>query len=199
MRTLLCGLLALAVAGCTDLKEDEAPQAAQKTTEQNQNSGGRGFGVPGIAPLEGIGKPAGNPAPANNNPPAGNAQAGIPKVTAKVVETSQAMKANPNLKIVENKAKGQNYISFVSSFYVSAQSRIHAMNFQHNLRIAQAATGKPLTLKEFEKLKRQTKIEYTKLPSYQMYGYDSKTGEVVILEDTAAKEKLYKEKGIPLD
>ena len=32
-----------------------------------------------------------------------------------------------------------------------------------------------------------------------MYGYDSQTGQIVVLEDAALKKQIFEEKGIPLE
>ena len=46
---------------------------------------------------------------------------------------------------------------------------------------------------------KQNHVEFAKLPPYKMYGYDSQTGGIVILEDKAEKIRLYKEAGIPIE
>ena len=53
--------------------------------------------------------------------------------------------------------------------------------------------------KEAMQLMKQMKIEPAALPPYQLYGYDAKTGGLVLLEDKAEKIRLYKLSNIPLD
>jgi hypothetical protein len=42
-------------------------------------------------------------------------------------------------------------------------------------------------------------LQFKWLKPYQMYGYDSDTGTLVVLEDKADKKRIYEAAGIPLD
>ena len=46
---------------------------------------------------------------------------------------------------------------------------------------------------------KQLKVEVASLPPWQMYGYDAKTGGLVLLEDKGEKIRLYKANNIPIE
>ena len=102
---------------------------------------------------------------------------------AKVVDMSVATK-QPNLKVVENKISGNDPLSVAASAYVTQRGRVAMMSLQNSMKMFKAMNGKPPTFKEFQEMMKQHNVELSVLPPKRLYGYDPKTGGIVILEDT---------------
>jgi hypothetical protein len=178
---------------------------------------------PGIAPVgfdpadPGRAAPAApaNPAPANPAPAAGGVPVAqspvanpavnapgndskgiIGKTDGRVVDVKKALAENPNLQIVENKAGGDDPLSFAASAYVSARSKASLFGFQAWLKQHKIVEERNPTYDEFIQQMKENRIEFTALYPWQMYGYDSQAGTIVILEDGAMKAERYKAAGI---
>jgi len=102
---------------------------------------------------------------------------------AKVIDMSAAAK-QPNLRVVENKIKGNDPLSVAASAYVTQRGRVAMLNLQNSMKMFKAMNGKPPTFKEFQEMLKQHNVELSVLPPNRLYGYDPKTGGIVILEDT---------------
>ena len=102
---------------------------------------------------------------------------------AKVVDMSVATK-QPNLKVVENKIAGNDPLSVAASAYVTQRGRVAMMSLQNSMKMFKAMNGKPPTFKEFQEMMKQHNVELSVLPPKRLYGYDPKTGGIVILENT---------------
>ncbi len=122
----------------------------------------------------------------------------IGKTTAKVVDAQRALK-NPNIVVVENRLQGNDPLTVAASAYVSMASRASTFGFQRALQLFKATNGRNPTYREFVQMMKENRVEFAALPPYQMYGYDAKTGGIVILEDKAKKIELYKKHGIPIE
>jgi hypothetical protein len=187
----------LMAAGCTKL-EDE-PEA----------SGGRApVTPPGIAPVGGLdlGQPnAATPsqAPAGQTPaapPSGGSRQGIiGKTTAQVVDLHAAMAQNPNLKIVEQRAQGGDPITFALDAYVDVRSRVSTLGMQRDIQAYKALNDRFPTYAEFMDTMRQHGIQFSMIEPYRMYGYDEKTGAIVVLEDPDDKRRRYEAAGLSVD
>ena len=176
-------LSASIVCGCTDVNEP-APQQQPTPTPNSTPSTASGHEQ---SPSQ--------TTPTQTTP----STSSIPKEDGRLVDMQAEQAKNPDLVVVDGKIKGSDPISAAGSAYVSMTSGVQAQNMQHNVRIMQAEKGRPLTFDEFQGLAKQLNIQFNKMPPYRMFGYDSKTGEVVVLEDKAMKKKIYEEKGIPWD
>lgn len=108
---------------------------------------------------------------------------GVVAAPAKVVDMSVATK-QPNLKVVENKISGNDPLSVAASAYVTQRGRVAMMSLQNSMKMFKAMNGKPPTFKEFQEMMKQHNVELSVLPPKRLYGYDPKTGGIVILEDT---------------
>lgn len=102
---------------------------------------------------------------------------------AKVVDMSVAAK-QPNFKVVENKIKGNDPLSVAASAYVTQRGRVAMLNLQNSMKMFKAMNGKPPTFKEFQEMLEKHNVELSVLPPNRLYGYDPKTGGIVILENT---------------
>ena len=103
--------------------------------------------------------------------------------SAKVVDMSVAAN-QPNLRVVENKITGNDPLSVAASAYVTQRGRVAMLNLQNSMKMFKAMNGKPPTFKEFEKMMKDHNVELNVLPPKRLYGYDPKTGGIVILEHT---------------
>lgn len=160
-----------------------------------QNATGGGSAAPAANPQPAA-APAANPAALPAAQPTGSI---IGKTTGKLVDLAEAKK-NPKIVEVENKVTGSDPLTVSFNAYVSITSKATALNFKHQMDILKAANDdKYPTFKEAEKLMKQMNVELNALPPYQLYGYDAKTGGLVVLEDKAEKIRLYKLNNIPLD
>lgn len=193
----ICCVCALTVAvGCEDLDPNKKARPVANP--------------PGIAPIGMDPSDAGRAAPANPapqaapvaaaapaaNPPANDGKGIIGKTDARVVDVKQAMTENPNLKIVENKSGGDDPISFAASAYVSVRSQASLLGFQAWLKQHKVVEERNPTYAEFMQAMRDNRVEFTALYPWQMYGYDSQAGAIVILEDGVMKAERYKAAGI---
>jgi len=123
----------------------------------------------------------------------------IGKTTGKIVDLAEAKK-NPKIVEVDNKITGSDPLTVSFNAYVAVTSKATALNFKHQMDILKETNdGKYPTFKEAEKLMKQLHIELNALPPYQLYGYDAKTGGLVLLEDKAEKIRLYKLHNLALD
>ena len=107
----------------------------------------------------------------------------VAAASVKVVDMSVAAK-QPNLRVVENKIKGNDPLSVAASAYVTQRGRVAMLNLQNSMKMFKAMNGKPPTFKEFQEMLKQHNVELSVLPPNRLYGYDPKTGGIVILEDT---------------
>ena len=195
MRYSLAMLLFVGVAGCNDF--EKAMESERQVVSP-----------PGILPVDdmagdnlgdnanGNGQENGNATPPDDAPPKRTGIIG--KTTAKVIDMQAEMAKNPNLKVVENKVGGGDPITVAASAYISMSSRIAKLNFDNNLKLWKATNdNRNPSYKEFMVMAKD--LNFAMLPPYQMYGYDTKTGSLVTLEDKADKKKRYEAAGIPFE
>ena len=194
MRNAIVLAALLMSVGCTKL-EDEAGE----TTE----TGGRPpVTLPGIAPAGGLdagepATPAAAPAPAAQ--PGGERRGIIGKTTNQVVDLHKAQAENPNLKIVEQRAQGDDPISFALDAYIDVRSRASRFGMTRAVQLHQAEHERWPTYDEFVRMMRENRVEFTMIEPFRMYAYDSKSGEIVVLEDPDEKRRRYEAAGISVD
>lgn len=191
--------------------------AGCENSDQATNTQRNPVNVPGIAPAGGLDElqkspskstptSKSKPTTAANSKPQESAKPKVTasrkgilgKTTAKVVDAKKA-KQNPKVVEVENKISGFDPVSIAASAYIAISSRVSLLSFKSSLKQYKALNEKAPSYDEFLKMTQQHRIEFAKLPPYQMYGYDETTGGLVILEDKAEKIRLYKNANIPLD
>lgn len=202
MRRLWVCLVAAGLLGCDDFdKALDGPGREPLVAPGGLATGGdisdvanAGRAAPAANP-----PPAVNPAAAPEQPPAKPSGSIIGKTTGKIVDLAEAKK-NPKMVEIDNKITGSDPLTASFSAYVSITSRATTLNFKHQMDILKATNDdKYPTFKEAEKLMKQLHIELSALPPYQLYGYDAKTGGLVVLEDKVEKIRLYKLNSIPLE
>ena len=208
MRRLWVCLAAVGLFGCDDFdKAMDGPGREKLVAPGGLATGGdisdvanAGRAAPAANPQPVANpQPAVTPAVAPEQPLAKPSGSIIGKTTGKIVDLAEAKK-NPKMVEVDNKITGSDPLTASFSAYVSITSRATALNFKHQMDILKATNDdKYPTFKEAEKLMKQLHIELSALPPYQSYGYDAKTGGIVVLEDKAEKIRLYKLNNIPLE
>lgn len=207
MRRLWVCLAAVGLFGCDDFdKAMEGPGRENLVAPGGMATGGdiddvakAGGAAPTANPQPAANPAAANPPAAPEQPPAKPTGSILGKTTGKIVDLVEAKK-NPKVVEVDNKITGSDPLTASFGAYVSITSRASALNFKHQMDILKATNdGKYPTFKEAEKLMKQLHLELTELPPYQMYGYDAKSGGIVVLEDKAEKIRLYKLNSIPLE
>lgn len=194
-------MLALAVclaAGCADF-EDALNTERQPTTPPGilpadqaggiEEAAGTNEAAPAAPPAQG------EPAPATPDQKPGI----IGKMTAKVVDKQKAMSENPKLIVKESTPEGQDPLSYAASAYISLRSKASTFGFQSELKNFKVLNERNPTYEEFTDMMKRNRIEFAELPPFQMYGYDSQTGEIAVLEDPEEKARRYKEAGIELN
>ena len=195
MRCSFAMLLFVGVIGCGDFEEamnaERKPSSPAGILPVDQMDGD----IDNIA--KGNGQANGGGAAQPVNPPLVKSNI-IGKTTARVVDMKAEMAKNPNLVVVENRVEGDDPITVYGSTYVSASSRISLLNFQNNMKLWKAINdNQNPSYAEFKKMAKD--LNYTALPPYQMYGYDSDTGSLVTLEDKADKKQRYEAAGLPFE
>jgi hypothetical protein len=180
-------------AGCTKLNEGtEEARERQPVTP------------PGIAPLDGLdgGRAAGGNSPAAGQPApsaGGQRQGIIGKTTNQVVDLHKAQAENPNLVIVEQRAQGDDPVSFALRAYVDVRSRASTFGMTRAVQLYQAEHERWPSYDEFVRMMRENRVEFTMIEPFRMYAYDSKTGEIVVLEDPDEKRRRYEAAGLSVD
>ncbi|MES2788950.1 MAG: hypothetical protein V4719_04955 [Planctomycetota bacterium] len=194
-----CCVLALTIAvGCEDLDPNKkarpvlTPPGIAPVGMDVENAG-KAAPVAGAPADPQAAPPAAAPAA---NPPANDGKGIIGKTDAKVVDVKQAMAENPNLQVVENKTGGDDPLSFAASAYVSMRSRASVLPFQAWLKQHKIVEERNPTYAEFMQAMKENRVEFTALYPWQMYGYDSQAGTIVILEDGVMKAERYKAQGL---
>ena len=205
MRQMWLCWATVGLMGCGDFdKALNEPARQTVTAPAGIASGGDVTSVQNAAG-GGAAVPAANPQPAANVPVAAPAEpvkrtgSILGRTTSKIVDLAEAKK-NPKVVEVEKKDLGSDPLTVSFNAYVSITSRASVLNFKHQMDILKATNDdKYPTFKEAEKLMKQLNIQLSEVPPYQLYGYDAKTGGIVLLEDKAEKIRLYKLNNIPLD
>ncbi len=203
---------AFASIGCTDLSEGQPPAAAPAAAQAP--AAVQPAGRPVMAPLglavtgdiddvarSGKTPAAANPQPAPAQPAQPQKRTGsiLGRTTRKIVDLTEAKK-NPKIVEFDSKVTGSDPLTVSFNAYVSITSRASVLNFKHQMDILKETNdGKYPSFKEAEKLMQQLRIELTELPPWQLYGYDAKSGGIVVLEDKGEKIRLYKANNIPIE
>ena len=208
MKHLIWVVLPLVALGCLKpipKSEPAAPTTTSTTPATPAATGGGGVtmsGGPGGGIVTGdLSQPAAQstqPAatqPTNTEP----AKAATPKAPARLVDATEALK-NPKVIVASTKITGEDPLTAAFQAYFSVRAKAQILNFQNQVKISRELNdGKPLKFEQFMELVQQLKIEFIDLPPWQMLGYDSKTSDLVLLEDKAVKIAHYKSANIPLD
>ncbi len=207
MKFLLLIAMCLLMTGCiAKSKKDESkpatetPAAATAPAQEAGSSvampGGPGGGIViGDLATPASSTPATTPAPA-----AQPTQPSFQQTAGKLVDAREALK-NPKIVVSSGKITGDDPLTAAAQAYFSVRAKAQILNFKHQVNVSRESLndGKPLSTEQFMELVSTLKIEFMDLPPWQLMGYDSKTGEIMVLEDKAAKISRYKQAGIPIE
>lgn len=208
MRIILSGLLVLGICGCTKVKKSEP--VADKTDDQQTNDNPKRRAPGGVAGmiLPGDDEPrrSSNGGQNNNPPPPPSNNETIPNAPPKIVEWPKYGKEHPNVVLLDPKVKGFDPFSSAASAYVNIPARVEGLAAGYNAQLQSQINAidggkdpQPLSYKAFMNDYKKSGRRFKSTRPYRLYGYNPQTGKVVLLVDKAMKEKIYKEKGIPLD
>ncbi len=188
MKHIVFTLSILVASGCMK------PQESPKPTSQPA--------ITATQPLPANTDSKATPASPSANAPAANhadPKQGFDTQPANLMDLAEALK-NPKIVIVTGKITGADPLTASAQAYFSVPAKAQIANFQNQVRITKAIyDDKPLTHSQLMELIRQLRIEFLPLPPWQFLGYDSKTGDMVVLEDKAEKIRRFKERDIPIE
>ncbi len=208
MRRMVLCLVAASSIGCGDFqKAMEAPPRQNLATPSGvattgdvsavQNATG---GVPVTPPANAQpGQPAAAPA-AQPTEPAKKTGSILGKTDGKIVDLAEAKK-NPKIVEIDGKIAGSDPLTASFNAYVSITSKASVLNFKHQMDVMKEINGGKdyPPFKEAMQLMKQMNVQVASQPPWQMYGYDVKTGGLVLLEDKGEKIRLFKANGIPIE
>ena len=210
MKSLLLIAMCVLMTGClVKPKKDESKPATVAPTAAAAPVPAAGSGVtmpggPGGGVVTGGIDDLGAPATANQpTTPAATSPTttpSFPQEPGKLVDAREALQ-NKKIVVSSGKITGEDPLTAAAQAYFSVRARAQILNFKHQVNLTRESTndGKPLSTEQFMELVRMMKIEFMHLPPWQMMGYDSKTGEIMVLEDKAQKISIYKQRGIPIE
>ena len=146
------------------------------------------------APVAAPGSPAATAAPGSDVPQASSSHVG--KKT-RVILNAKELESNPDWTVITLKTEGADPLSVAGSTYNRAAAFTGSLGIVQWLKTEQALNGKwpsYIELQQFMKANPALELPATKV--YQAYGYDERTGQMVILENKDQKEIRYEELGI---
>ncbi len=229
MSRVILGLLAATLSsltslGCTDLSEGTNPSAGNPAAAPSPATPNAPeaspfperktvlapTGIASVGDVEAVQNatggnstraPAANPQPTPTQPAQPEKRTGsiLGKTTGKIVDLAEVRK-NPKIVEYGSKVTGSDPLTVSFNAYVSITSRASVLNFKHNMDILKETNGGQYpSFQEAQKLMKECNIQLATLPAWQLYGYDAKTGGIVVLEDKGEKIRLYKAKNIPIE
>ena len=211
MKSLLLIAMCVLMTGCmVKPKKDESKPATVAPTAAAAPvpAAGSGVTMPGgpgggvvTGGIDDLGAPArANPPPTTPAATSPTTTPSFPQEPGKLVDAREALQ-NKKIVVSSGKITGEDPLTAAAQAYFSVRARAQILNFKHQVNLTRESTndGKPLSTEQFMELVRMMKIEFMHLPPWQMMGYDSKTGEIMVLEDKAQKISIYKQRGIPIE
>lgn len=131
--------------------------------------------------------------------PAGERKGIIGQKTDEVFDLHKLMQEKPHLVVASGKVSGSDPVSAAGSAYTTQVPELSTLGMRQLLDHRQILNDRWPTYDEFMGMMRQHGIRFAQPPRYQMYAYDSETGQIVILEDPQEKDRRYKEASIDTD
>jgi hypothetical protein len=174
-------LLGMASSGCDKPAEKPAPPpAAPPAPAENAAA------APNEAPA---------PAPAENAARQGLNQ----RLVTTIVDSRKALAENPNLIVKEkNEFKVSDPITYVSKGYFAGVSTATMAALKHEVELMKNLDDKNQypSFETFSDMLKRHNIRLNGLYRWQVYGYDSTDGAIVILEDPEKKKAEYEKAGL---
>lgn len=139
------------------------------------------------------------PAPVENAVPEAPPQPrGFSQLEWKLVDKQKALEENPKLVETENKNNASDPFSAAAQSYFTIGSKAHILALKHTIDLHKAQYDSNPTFEQFNSMIKQANVDLKGLYPWQVYAYDSKTGQISILEDREEKARLHKEAGLPV-
>jgi hypothetical protein len=178
----IAAALGVAASGCEKPAEKAAPAAPQAAAPN---------------------PPAENAAPAPAPPaapPENAARQGLnQRLVTTIVDAKKALAENPNLVVKEkNEFKANDPITYVSKGYFAGVSTLTMATLKHEVELMKNLDDnfKYPTFEQFEGMLKRNNVKLNGLYRWQVYGYDSTDGAIVILEDPEKKKAEYEKAGL---
>lgn len=149
-------------------------------------------------------------APAENAAPAPPAQPAAPaenpaklslnqRLVTTMVDAKKAIAENPNLIVKEkNKMEANDPFTYVSKAYFAGVSTAQMAALKHEVELMKNLDDKfqyP-TFEQFSEMLKRNHVSLNGLYRWQVYGYDSTEGAIVILEDPDKRKAEYEKAGL---
>ncbi|UUO08025.1 hypothetical protein M4951_06830 [Blastopirellula sp. J2-11] len=120
----------------------------------------------------------------------------IGKTSNVVVDANKALQ-DPEIVLAEGaSADGVDPFSQAGSVYFSAMAKVSTLGMQQAVNMKKGVEGRYPTYDEYMQMMKENNIEFVKLRSYEMYGYDDKTGKILVLMDKRLQREHFKRAGI---
>jgi hypothetical protein len=145
--------------------------------------------------------PAGNAAPAPPAAPPENPAKGslLMRMTTTLVDSRKAIAENPKLIVKEkNEFKADDPITYTSKAWFAGVSTAQMAALKHEVEILKNLDDKfryP-SFEQFSEMLKRNNVRLNGLYRWQVYGYDSVDGAIVILEDPDYKRAEYEKAGL---
>jgi hypothetical protein len=141
-----------------------------------------------------------NAAPAPAAPAENPARQGLnERLVTTIVDSKKALAENPNLIVKEkNEFKANDPITYVSKGYFAGVSTATMAALKHEVELMKNLDDKfqyP-SFETFSDMLKRHNIRLNGLYRWQVYGYDSTDGAIVILEDPEKKKAEYEKAGL---
>jgi len=121
------------------------------------------------------------------------------RLVTTIVDSRKALAENPNLVVKEkNEFKANDPITYVSKGYFSGVSTLTMAALKHEVELMKNLDDnfKYPTFEQFDGMLKRNNVKLNGLYRWQVYGYDSTDGAIVILEDPELKKAEYEKAGL---
>jgi len=193
---LVCvGAGVLSLAGCDlqppGVKKVGAPGGLAPADLDIANPGSA---APPAAPPVAQQPPVNPAAPAA--PPAAPPKESIINKTTNTVVNYNDYRNDPNWKVIENKASGDDPLTFAASAYVSARSRASTFGMEAAIKQIKVVEERNPSYDELLQIMKENRVEFTAVYAWQTYAYDPMNGHLMVIENSQMKADRYKAAGI---
>ncbi|HVJ67461.1 MAG TPA: hypothetical protein VM510_05720, partial [Caulifigura sp.] len=121
------------------------------------------------------------------------------RLVTTIVDAKKALAENPKLVVKEkNKMEANDPFTYVSKAYFAGVSTYTMAALKHEVEILKNLDDKfqyP-TYEQFSDILKRNNVKLNGLYRWQVYGYDSTEGAIVILEDPDKKKAEYEKAGL---
>jgi hypothetical protein len=182
---------ALAITAALGVAASGCEKPAQKPANPPQQAA-----APPAAPAENAAPAAAPAAAPQENPAKGSL---LMRMTTTLVDSRKAIAENPKLIVKEkNEFKADDPITYTSKAWFAGVSTAQMAALKHEVEILKNLDDKfryP-SFEQFSEMLKRNNVRLNGLYRWQVYGYDSVDGAIVILEDPDFKKAEYENAGL---